>query len=361
MNIHQNNYVVGRGRLFFGQFKPSTRKANGQRYLGNTPELSTSQSEDTLDHYSSEGGVRIKDASVTLQNDSSGSFQCDDISPANLALWFRGIVQSRIEAGSALATGTFVFSTAAPVEGDLVSINGTDLVFSATAGPNVISPLPATIGDAADALAAAITVISASLGVTAVSDNVNTVTLTSIEAGTEGNATTTTATFTAPANMTVSGATLGGGTDVTENFVDVQTGVWYQLGVDTSTPQGIRNVGSFAVTGLTDADFTVEAANGRFMLHDDGAATAGATIETTYGIVASTETVVIAKGESIEGELAFTADNPAGKNDDYYWPMVRLTPDGDLSLKGDDWMTTTFNFEILKRDDATERQYITRR
>jgi hypothetical protein len=111
---HENNYVVGRGRLFFGQFKPSTRVPKGQRYLGNTPELSLSQSEDTLDHYSSEGGIRVKDASVTLQNDSSGSFQCDDISPENLALWFLGEVVARIEAGSTRASGTVVFSTAAP-------------------------------------------------------------------------------------------------------------------------------------------------------------------------------------------------------------------------------------------------------
>ena len=69
------NYVVGRGRLFFGQFRPSTRVARGQLYFGNTPALSLSQNEDTLDHYSSEGGVRVKDASVSLQNDSSGSFQ----------------------------------------------------------------------------------------------------------------------------------------------------------------------------------------------------------------------------------------------------------------------------------------------
>jgi hypothetical protein len=131
-----NNYVVGRGRLFFGQFLKGTRTPQGQLYFGNTPELSLSQDEDTLDHYSSEGGVRVKDASVSLQTDSSGSFQCDNISDANLALWFRGLVQSRIEAGSARATGTVTFSTAVPAEGDKVTINGHDIFFRAAPGPN---------------------------------------------------------------------------------------------------------------------------------------------------------------------------------------------------------------------------------
>lgn len=361
MNTHENNYVVGRGRLFFGQFKPSTRVAKGQRYLGNTPELSTTQSEDTLDHYSSEGGVRIKDASVSLQNDSSGSFQCDDISPENLALWFRGELQSRIEAGSALATGTVTFSTTAPVEGDSVTINGTEFTFSATAGPNKIAPLPATIADAAAALAAAVNAISAALGVSATSAAAVT-TLSAVSPGTDGNAITLTTDATTPANITASGATFAGGTNVDEDIVEVELGRWYQLGVDAATPQGVRNVGSVEIAGVDAGSYTVEAATGRVLIHADADdVVAGSTLSVSYGIKPTTETVVIAKGESIEGELQFIANNPAGKNDDYFWPYVRITPDGDLSLKGDEWMTVTFNFEILKRDDATERQYITRR
>ena len=59
--------------------------------------------------------------------------------------------------------------------------------------------------------------------------------------------------------------------------------------------------------------------------------------------------------------MAFVANNAAGYNDDYYWPYVKLSPDGDFSLKGDEWLNMTFNFEVLKRDSLVERQYITRR
>lgn len=362
MQSHENNYVVGRGRLFFGQFKPRTRQLkSGQRYLGNTPELSLSQSEDQLDHYSSEGGIRIKDASVTLQQDSSGMFMCDDISPDNLALWFLGEVLSRIEAGSARASGTITFSTAAPAEGDTVTINGTVFTFSDTAGINTISPLPASFGDAATALVAAVTAASTALGVTA-SAAAGAVTITAIAAGTDGNAITIATDFDTPANATASGATLTGGVDVSETFNDIERGRWYQLGVGPATPQGVRNVGSVSIAALDDDSYTVEAATGRVLIHADAPDIAdGGSFTVTYGVSATVETVVVSKGATIEGELQFLANNPAGQNDDYFWPYVRLTPDGDFSLKGDEWQTVTFNFEVMKRDDATERQYITRR
>lgn len=357
-DTHENNYVVGRGRLFFGQFRTGTRASRGQRYLGNTPELSLSQSEDTLDHYSSEGGIRVKDASVTLQNDSSGSFQCDDISPENLALWFLGEVLARVETGSTMASGTVTFSTAAPAEGDSVTIGGVEITFSDTPGPNTISPLPSTIGAAATALAAEINSLSAILGVTATAA-AGVVTVRATVPGTDGNAITLVESGT---NIAVSGATLASGANLEETITQVELGRYYQLGKTLGTPQGVRNIGSVSIAGVADTSYTVDAATGRILLHSDADdIVVGGSLTVSYGVMPQTETVVIAKGTSIEGELFYKADNPAGKNDDYYWPYVRLTPDGDFSLKGDEWQTVTFNFEILKRDDNTERQYITRR
>lgn len=97
------NYVVGRGKLYFTSFLAGTKTlSGGSRYLGNSPELSLSQSEDKLDHYSSDEGIKVKDASVSLQNDATGSFNLDDISPDNLALWFRGAVENNVIAGGAV-------------------------------------------------------------------------------------------------------------------------------------------------------------------------------------------------------------------------------------------------------------------
>lgn len=360
-DVVTNNYVVGRGRLFFGQFKPSTRKSAGQLYFGNTPELSTSQNEDKLDHYSSEGGVRIKDASVTLQNDSTGSFQCDNIIGPNLALWFRGLVQQRLEAGSSSAQGTITFANAVPVDGDTVTINGHQIEFVAAnpVGPQVL--IAGTIAAQAELLAGYISNNAAMLGVNS-SVAGATVTVTSTSPGSAGNTDTLAKTAATAANIVLSGATLAGGTDVTETLTDIYKGRWYQLGVADDLPQGVRKVGSVSIDGIAPESYIVEEDTGRIYFNLDAVdVTDGQAAEVTFGVAAHLEEVVIAKGDSIEGELIFLANNAAGDNRDYYWPYVRLTPNGDFALKGDDWQAITFDFEILKRDDRTERQYITKR
>lgn len=353
-----NNYVVGRGRLFFGQFGKGTRKPTGQLYFGNTPELSMSQDEDTLDHYSSEGGARVKDASVTLQNDQSGSFACDNISMPNLALWFRGDQIKRVEAGSGSASGTVTFSTAVPANGDKVTIGGQDVIFKAAPGPNDVL-IAGTLAAQATALANFIN-DSPNLGVTATSAGA-VVTIKSASPGTAGNDVTLAKTAATPANITVSGANLAGGTDVTETLT-LQRGRWFQLGVTTETPQGVRGVGGVTIDGVDDESIVVEPATGRFYVNADAEDVAdGVDYEISYGVAAAVEDIVIAKGEVVEGEMLFLANNAAGENKDYFWPYVKLTPDGDLPLKGDDWQTLTFNIEVLKRDAVTERQYITLR
>lgn len=353
----EQNYVVGRGKLYFGKYAPGTRVATGQRYFGNTPELSLSQSEDVLDHYSAEGGVRVKDDSITLQNDSSGSFTCDNIQNENLALWFRGETEQQVETGSASATGTVTFSTAVPSEDDTVTINGTVITFKTTAsGPNEIT-IPGTIGATATALGNFVNA-HPELGVTA-SVNTATVTLTAATPGEGGNAITLAKSGT---NIAVSGATLTGGVDVTETLSNVTRGLYYQLGVTTSKPQGLRNIGAVTITGVDAESYTVDEATGRIYLHPDADDIVdGDDLEVNYGVQAGIDEVVIASTDVIEGELAFFSDNPAGDNRDYFWPRVRLSPDGDYALKGDDWQTMGFNFEILVRDSATERQYIVKR
>lgn len=357
MDVQENNYVIGRGRLFFGQFRKGTRKPMGQLYFGNTPELSTSQDEDTIDHYSSEGGVKVKDASATLQNDASASFACDNISMANLALWFRGELIRRIEAGSATATQTVTLSTTGPEAGDTLSIGGQAITFvdDNPAGLQVV------IGDTLAATATAIVNFlnaTPALGVTASAVG-SVVTLKAIDPGTAGNGL---ALAKAGANIAVGGATLVGGTDVTETISGIRRGFWYQLGQSADTPQGVRHVGSVKLAGVSEDSIIVEEDTGRFYVNlDADDVVDDSTIEVTYGIQARVEEIVIAKGETIEGELQFLANNAAGANRDYFWPYVKLTPDGDLPLKGDDWQAMTFNVEILKRDAVTERQYITAR
>lgn len=254
------NYVVGRGKLYFSKFLTGTRTIeSGARYLGNSPELSLSQDEEKLDHYSSDEGIRVKDASVSLQNDMSGSFTLDDISAENLALWFRGAVQSNVLAGG-------------PVTGEAHS----------------------TVGK----------------------------------------------------------------------------GSYRQLGLTSGNQIGARNVSAVTVTNATQANavvteagnYEVDAVTGRvFILADAPDIEEGDDLTIDYTAAAGNEEIVIAAGTVIEGRLEFFAANAAGTNRDYIWPYVQISPDGDFSLKGDDWQTMSFTLEVLKLNDSTERQYIVKR
>lgn len=86
------NYTLGRGELYFDKFVPGTFNKTGERYLGNSPELNLTTESETLDHYNSDRGIRVKDKSILLEKSDSGTFILDEISTENVALWFLGDV-----------------------------------------------------------------------------------------------------------------------------------------------------------------------------------------------------------------------------------------------------------------------------
>lgn len=88
---HVDNLTLGKGKLYFERFAPGQTTPTGKlRFIGNVPSLTVTQESETLDHFSSTGGIRVKDRSVTLQNDMSGQFTTDHIGVQNLALLFAG-------------------------------------------------------------------------------------------------------------------------------------------------------------------------------------------------------------------------------------------------------------------------------
>lgn len=89
-----NNYVVGRGTVYFDKFQQGTNRKTGEMYFGNTPEFTINTDSETLDHYSSDHGMRVMDASVLLEASQGGTFTCDNINADNLALWFLGDVET---------------------------------------------------------------------------------------------------------------------------------------------------------------------------------------------------------------------------------------------------------------------------
>ena len=88
---HTDNLVLGKGKLYFEEFADGQTAPLGRyRFMGNVPTLTVNQETQTLDHFSSTGGIRIKDRSVTLQTDMGGQFTTDDMSAKNMALLFQG-------------------------------------------------------------------------------------------------------------------------------------------------------------------------------------------------------------------------------------------------------------------------------
>lgn len=256
------NYTLGRGRVFFDRFPQNAvvtalTRGDGERYLGNTPEFSTSSESEDLEHFSSEGGVRVKDDSVQLTLNRSATFTCDHIDSENVAMYFLG------------------------------------------------------------------------------------------EAST----------------VTQSAATA-----VVEVFTDAKRGRFYQLGVSEATPAGVRNITNVVVkkggaptwgTSVTMAgNYEVDQARGRIYIEADAPAINLEDIQVTYDVQASTREQVVSRSTSIYGSLRFVADNPKGENRDFFFPYVKLAPDGDYALKGDEWQVMGFSVEVLKKASSVESVYI---
>ena len=258
-DLNGKNYTLGRGKLFFDPYSAGTITAatvgEGERYLGNTPEMSFSQSVENLDHFDSDAGVRVKDDSVQLSSDRTGSFTCDNIVAANIALLLGG---------------------------------SADIVAQAAA------------------------------------------------------------------------------TDVT-NELTIKRGRFYQLGVSESNPTGVRQISNVTVsTGVGFGTPVTQAGNweideelGRLYIEADAPALADdALIEVEFDVAARSREQVVSSSNSVYGALRFVADNPKGDNRDYYFPYVKLAPDGDYALKGDEWQQISFSFEVLKKASNIEAVYV---
>lgn len=257
------NYVLGRGRVFLDRFSQAVIDAGitsasvgtGERYLGNTPEFSTTSEGENLDHFDSDSGIRVKDSSVQLQLNRTGSFTCDNIDRNNLALMFLG--------------------------------------------------------------------------------NANTVTQT------------------LQSNLTYT--------------VTASRGMFYQLGASPSLPTGLRNItgtvtcgkgASFATAVPAAGNFEVDETLGRvYILPNAADIPDGTQVRFTFSVAASTRDQIISSSNSIYAAIRFVSNNPVGINRDYYMPYVKIAPDGDYNLKGDDWQTMGFTFEILTKG-SLEAVYI---
>lgn len=259
------DYVIGKGQLHFDAFAPGSKRGLGERYLGNTPELTMTRDQETLDHIDADEGLNVKDESIVISNNMGGTFSTDNIDPANVAMWFGGDMErGLIVAGSDI------------VEPDFVATRGRTY----------------QLGKTADHPSGA--------------RSIKEVTVSIVTPG---------ATPDDPAVVTPLPA-LEGNVDI-----DLERGRLY---IETDAPD------------IDNNDM----------------------LRVTYDQEGGTRDIVVAKGQQVRGSLRFLSKNPVGSRKDYYWPYVTITANGDYALKGDEWQVMSFNFEVLKLDNTTERVYI---
>lgn len=144
----------------------------------------------------------------------------------------------------------------------------------------------------------------------------------------------------------------------TETLTGIIAGASYTLGVTTSNLTGVRGIDAtgFAVatnpgaTPLVEGtDYEVDLSGGQItFLEGSTLATSGVDIDVTYAVLESTRDRIISGSTPIEGAIRYIAANPKGDDFHYYLPYVKITPNGDIALKGDEWQQMAFNMEILK-------------
>ena len=244
---HTNNYTLGRGEVYFDRFESDGVTTTGRRYLGNTPSFALTVSSEKLDHYSSDGGIRVKDESIVLETSMTGSLSCDHVSLENLALFFFGT--------------------------------------SSTVTQTVI-----------------------------------------------GSATT--------------------------EDIEVEAGLFYQVGVTLARPQGLRDITVASVevispsaTAVAGTDYIVDTERGVIEILPGALFPAGArkTVTVTYTAAAASYDQVISGTSPVQGALFLKATNPVGTVRDFFMPKVELTPNGEYNLKGEDWSVMQFSVEVLKK------------
>lgn len=162
----------------------------------------------------------------------------------------------------------------------------------------------------------------------------------------------------------VSTITTTSATAQVESFASIVQDRWYQLGTTTTNPSGLRKVANAslkvgAVSLVAGTDYEIDLTLARFrILPGSTAAAAGATVDATYDVSASTREQIISGSSAIYVALRFVATNSIGIKRDYFMPYCQISPNGEYQLKGEQWQQMQFNLAVLQRDTLTQAIYI---
>ena len=144
-----------------------------------------------------------------------------------------------------------------------------------------------------------------------------------------------------------------------EAFNGVRAGRVYMLGVTDLNPSGymgIDTAGFLVKKGLTTlvvtTDYIMDFENGLLSFVRSGAVLGGDDISVTYAVKGSTRTRVISGSSPVIGALLYVTANPKGADSRWLMKKVKMSPNGDYALKGDDWQQIPLSLSILKQETS---------
>lgn len=154
--------------------------------------------------------------------------------------------------------------------------------------------------------------------------------------------------------------TVAAATVTDEAINGVIPGLTYQLGMSETNPTGARTIDPAKAFKVTDdagtpneftegTDYKINRDLGRLEIVSGGGINAGTNLKVSYDTKTTTRDRIISGSEAVAGALRYIAHNPVGKNFDWYMPYVKLSPNGDYNLKGEEWQQIPFSVEILKK------------
>ena len=305
--------------MYFDQLISSVYQ--GERDLGNAPSFTFNIALETLEHFSSRGGLKAKDKSIISQITPGLAFTLDEVNKENMALL-------------TLGDATTVTQTAGSVAAEVVTANldmRSDLDFRGIENWNLTY-------DSGSAICTVGSTVTGNGGATGI---VLSVTGTAT-AGTLVIAKTNATLFITGETFVDDGGTPGAASITTAiPLLSTAPVVLVQDSADTVTY--VEGTDYEISTTLSDDDI------GRIKFLSGGTVTEGETVHVTYGHAALTYTNIAAFANTqITGKLRFVSDNPAGQQQELECWSVSLVPSGDTSMVGDDWSTLGFTGEILK-------------
>ncbi len=319
-----DNYTLGKGVVFFDQLVDSVYQ--GERDLGNAPAFTFNIAIETLEHFSSRGGLKAKDKEIISQITPGLAFTLDEVNKENLALLTLGDTTTETQAlGSAAAeviTGHLGNRSDLAYRG-IISWN---LPYDDTAADNVLFVVGETVTGAGGATGV---VVGLASGSTATSGTLYVVRTNAID-------------FIDDEILTGSGTGLA---DVNSATGGTQ---------ETGTPKILVQDSTDTTTYTADTDYEIDTTLsddkiGRIRVIETGSITASEVLHVTYQYDALSWTQVSAFANTqVIGKLRFVSDNPAGNQQELEVWSVSLIPAGDTALIGEDWSTLGFTGEILK-------------